>query len=119
MAALRSFTEPIVLLVGGRDKHLPWDDAARLMLKTTHTVIVFGEAAPIITETLEKVASDSGAKDTQVLQCANLDDAVQLAAQVAQPGDVVLLSPGCSSYDAFTNYTKRGERFKELVAQLK
>ena len=51
-------------------------------------------------------------------RCANLEAAVNLAAQVAKPGDVVLLSPGCASFDAFRNYAERGERFKELVLKL-
>jgi UDP-N-acetylmuramoylalanine--D-glutamate ligase len=56
--------------------------------------------------------------DTAIHRCTNLEEAVNLAALVAQPGDVVLLSPGCASYDAFRDFTERGERFKMLVLQL-
>jgi UDP-N-acetylmuramoylalanine--D-glutamate ligase len=56
--------------------------------------------------------------DADVHHCANLEEAVRIAAQVAYPGDAVLLSPGCTSFDAFHNFTERGERFKELVLQL-
>ncbi len=118
IAALHSYNEPIVLLAGGRDKNLPWEDAARLILHKTHDVILFGEAAELIAKTIEKVRHEIPTTRTSVHPCPNLEEAVNLAARLAQPGDVVLLSPGCASFDAFRNYAERGERFKELVQQL-
>jgi UDP-N-acetylmuramoylalanine--D-glutamate ligase len=118
MAALRSFEEPIVLLAGGRDKHLPWAEAARLIVRITRQVILFGEATEIIAGALNKVRQELAGVDTVIHRCANLDEAVKLSALVAQPGDVVLLSPGCASYDTFRDFAERGERFKALVLQL-
>ncbi|MBI1880808.1 MAG: UDP-N-acetylmuramoyl-L-alanine--D-glutamate ligase [Chloroflexi bacterium] len=118
VAALHSFSEPIVLLAGGRDKNLPWEDVARLIVHKTHDVILFGEASELIAKAIAKAHLEVTSSATMVHRCANLAAAVNLAAQMARPGDVVLLSPGCASFDAFRDYVERGERFKELVQNL-
>jgi len=120
MAAMRAYDEPLVLLAGGRDKHLPWDDWASLALQRARAVIAFGEAVPTITRAMESaVAAADPANDTpSVSQVPGLEEAVNEAARVARPGDVVLLSPGGTSFDAFVNFEARGERFRELVSQL-
>jgi len=118
VAALRSFDEPIVLLAGGRDKHLPWDEAARAIMKKTRQVILFGEATEIIARAIEKARQRITTNGPALHRVVNLEEAVHLAAQVAHSGDVVLLSPGCASYDAFKDFAERGEKFKEFVLQL-
>jgi UDP-N-acetylmuramoylalanine--D-glutamate ligase len=118
VAALHSYHEPIVLLAGGHDKNLPWEDAARLIIHKTHDVILFGEAAELIAKAIERVRHEITNTQTTVHRCADLEEAVTLAAQLARPGDVVLLSPGCASFDAFHDYIERGERFRELVQKL-
>jgi UDP-N-acetylmuramoylalanine--D-glutamate ligase len=118
VAALRSFREPIILLAGGRDKHLPWEEAARLIQATAREVILFGEAAPIIDRALRSVKIEEHTLLQGVHHCHDLGEAVQLAFALAQAGDVVLLSPGCASYDQFTSYVERGHKFSELVMQL-
>jgi len=126
LAALKSFNEPIILLAGGRDKHLPWDEAARLMLQRARHVVLFGEAVELIAGAIEAEytklkADDQGSelgKKPMLHRCVTLDDAVAVAAQVAQSGNVVLLSPGCTSYDSFHDFAERGNRFRELVSVL-
>ncbi|MBN1218773.1 MAG: UDP-N-acetylmuramoyl-L-alanine--D-glutamate ligase [Anaerolineae bacterium] len=118
MAALRSFDEPIVLLAGGRDKHLPWGDAAHLMMKKTQHIILFGEATEIIARAVDKARQRAKKIVPALHRCVNLEEAVHLAAQVARPGNVVLLSPGCASFDAFRDFAERGERFGEYVQRL-
>lgn len=120
VAALHSFSEPIVLLAGGRDKHLPWDEAARLILHKAREVILFGEATELIAKAIERAYQEvsNTVAGTTVHRAANLAEAISLAAQVAKQGDVVLLSPGCTSYDAYRNFAERGEHFKELVLRL-
>jgi UDP-N-acetylmuramoylalanine--D-glutamate ligase len=118
MAAIRSFTEPMILLAGGRDKHLPWDYAARLILTRVKHLLVFGEAAELIGEAVAEARREMPDSPTEVTRCEGLAEAVQLAARLAAPGEVVLLSPGCTSYDAFASFVERGHRFAELVAQL-
>ena len=124
VAALRSFDEPLVLLAGGRDKHLPWEEAAHLILERTRHVILFGEATELIARALavasERMAGkeEDAAKGSMPYRCATLEDAVSIAARIANPGDVVLLSPGCASFDAFGDFAERGERFREEVSEL-
>ena len=114
IAAIRSFEEPIVLLLGGRDKNLPWQDLADLVHQRVEHVVLFGEAA----EKVEAVfGSPSGVTRGQV-RCGSLKEAVQKAAEVAEAGDVVLLSPGGTSFDEFKDFAERGERFKLWVQEL-
>ncbi len=116
MAAIRSFTEPLVLLLGGRDKKLPWDKLAKLIHRRVHDVILFGEAADMIETILKQERCASSL--LHLTKCTTLEEAVQKAAQVAQSGDVVVLSPGCTSFDEFTDFAERGERFKAWVQQI-
>jgi UDP-N-acetylmuramoylalanine--D-glutamate ligase len=111
-AALRSFDEPIVLLAGGRDKKLPWGDFARLARQRVRVLILFGEAAGLIHEA---VAAEPGDDDLRIVRCADLAEAVTAAAHTTQPGDVVLLSPGGTSFDAYKDFAARGEHFRALV----
>ncbi len=114
VAALRSFDEPLVLLAGGKDKNLSWDDMLRLALRKARHIIAFGAAGDLVIETARRVG---GAAD-QISRVATLAEAVAQAVQVAQPGDVVLLSPGGTSYDAYADFAARGEHFRQLVMAL-
>jgi UDP-N-acetylmuramoylalanine--D-glutamate ligase len=118
MAAIRSFEEPLVLLAGGRDKNLPWEDFAALVRRRVDHLIVFGEAAEIILRAIQ--AGSAGGEQTlqSVTRCAGLYEAVQAAAQLAQPGDVVLLSPGGTSFDEFKDFEERGICFAQWVRSL-
>ena len=124
VAALRSFEEPIVLLAGGRDKHLPWEEMAQLTLRRVRHLVLFGEAAPIIERAIHNTAQQCRAQCTMrnaqlaIHRCGTLEEAVEVAARNAQPGDVVLLAPGGTSFDAFRDFAERGERFRELVGAL-
>jgi UDP-N-acetylmuramoylalanine--D-glutamate ligase len=115
IAALESFEAPIVLLAGGRDKHLPWDRWARVVGQRARALIVWGEAAELIAA----AARAHGAAHVPLFRVACLDEAVERARVVARSGDVVLLSPGCTSYDQFRDFEERGERFRALVRALR
>jgi UDP-N-acetylmuramoylalanine--D-glutamate ligase len=119
VAALRAFDAPIVLLAGGRDKHLPWDEAAELILRKVRHLVLFGEAVPIIERAMAAARSKAAmGRGPEVTSVSTLEEAVVVAARVSRPGDVVLLAPGCTSFDAFKDFAARGERFRELVKQL-
>ncbi|MFB0534898.1 MAG: UDP-N-acetylmuramoyl-L-alanine--D-glutamate ligase [Anaerolineae bacterium] len=118
VAALRSFEEPIVLLAGGRDKHLPWEEMAQVTLRKVRHLVLFGEAAPIIERAIHDVQRTMHNAQLAIHQCTTLEEAVEVAARNAQPGDVVLLAPGGTSFDAFRDFAERGERFRELVGAL-
>jgi UDP-N-acetylmuramoylalanine--D-glutamate ligase len=116
MAAVRAFDEPIVLMLGGRDKDLPWEELAALIHERVDHVVLFGEAA----EKIEKAVtnSKSGKRTKTVARCSGLHEAVIKAAEVAESGDVVLLSPGGTSFDEFVDFAERGERFRQWVQEL-
>jgi UDP-N-acetylmuramoylalanine--D-glutamate ligase len=116
-AALRSFTEPIILLAGGRDKNLPWAEAAALMCERCRHVVLFGEAAGLIGEALvaERGAAHPAVPSTR---CVDLPAAVAAANRLARPGDVVLLAPGGTSFDAYADFAARGAHFRALVEAL-
>jgi UDP-N-acetylmuramoylalanine--D-glutamate ligase len=116
MAAIRAFDEPLVLLLGGRDKDLPWEDLLKLAGERVDHVVLFGEAAEKIQKTLQ--ALGSRANGFTLSRTEGLHEAVSRAAEVAEPGDVVLLSPGGTSFDEFKDFAERGERFREWVQEL-
>ncbi len=113
MAALRCFNRPVILLCGGRDKHLPWADAVELMSRTCRHAILFGEMADMVTEEIDRQHAAVSSK-----MCTSLEDAVLAAQRLALPGDVVLLSPGGTSFDAFKDFAERGDVFVQLVNRL-
>ena len=116
IAAIRSFDEPIVLLLGGRDKDLPWEDLMQLVSVRVDHIVLFGEAAEKIQKTVHSLGLSS--KRFTVTRVNHLHEAVFKAAELAEAGDVVLLSPGGTSFDEFKDFAERGERFKAWVQEL-
>jgi UDP-N-acetylmuramoylalanine--D-glutamate ligase len=110
LVALEAFEAPLVVILGGRHKEAPYAPLAPALARRGRRVLAIGEAA-------ERIADELGGA-VQVEKVDTLDRAVRRASQIASPGDVVLLSPACSSYDQFANYEERGKRFRELVAEL-
>jgi UDP-N-acetylmuramoylalanine--D-glutamate ligase len=114
VAALISYDEPLILLAGGADKKLSWDEMLRLAMYKCRHIVAFGRDGDIVVDTLRKL----GAKGNFVTRVQTLDEAVAAAASIALPGYVVLLSPGGTSYDAYRDFVERGEHFRRLVMQL-
>ena len=110
LVALEAFEAPLVVILGGRHKQAPYAPLAPALAARGRRVLAIGEAAG-------RIAAELGAS-VDVEEVETLESAVRRAAEVALPGDVVLLSPACSSYDQFANYEERGERFRELVRGL-
>ncbi len=122
MAAIESFDtpadnrRPIVLLAGGRDKNLPWDGLAELIHTRVEHLILFGEAANKIASSVG--STKSGSLPVSIEIYPGLEQAVKAAARVVEPGDIVLLSPGGTSFDEFRDFEDRGEAFKRWVLNL-
>ena len=116
MAALRAFSEPIVLLLGGRDKNLPWDELAEMIHDRVEHVILFGEAAEKITGAIG--SPRSGYRLNTVHKSNDFEDALKIASEVAVENSIVLLSPGCTAYDTFKDFEERGNFFKNWVKAL-
>ncbi len=114
MAAIQSYSEPLILIAGGRDKKLPWSDLTLLIAKRVRHLITFGEHGPVIAS-MVRMARVFGGELESVDEAKSLDEAVRRAAEVARGGDVVLLSPGGTSYDAYTDFAARGEHFRAIV----
>jgi UDP-N-acetylmuramoylalanine--D-glutamate ligase len=113
-AALKAVAGPIVLIAGGYDKHLDYAPLGRDIANArVRAVVVLGQTAGKI----QRAIVAAGAS-CSVIQAPDFDQAVILAAQAAQPGDTVLLSPASASYDMFTNFEERGERFRQMVDTL-
>lgn len=120
IAALRSFDQPIVLLAGGRGKSLPFQDLANLIVQKVRYLILFGEEAEAIEDAVREAEGRAGVAGRPIIEdVGSLEEAVGLAAQVTQPGDIVLLSPACTSFDLYRDFAERGEHFKDLVGELK
>jgi len=106
IAALRTFDRPIVLIAGGKAKGTEFADLGRVASSRTKAVVLIGEAADAIAKTIKRAA---------VRRAGSMDEAVAVAASLAAPGDVVLLSPGCASFDMFDSAEDRGVRFTAAV----
>ncbi len=116
IAAIRAFDEPLVLLAGGRDKDLPWGGFATLVRQRIEHLILFGETAEKIAHVIK---TSPGTNQIQSLEiCDGLEAAVHRAKRVAEPGDVVLLAPGGTSFDEFKDFAERGEVYRALVEGL-
>lgn len=117
VTSMQAFEEPLIILAGGRDKDLPWDEfVAQVQAQADH-VVLFGEAAGKVQVALQKIEQQNG-RHYSLDICSGLDQAVETAAKLVRPGDVVLLAPGGTSFDEFSDYEARGRRFKELVLSL-
>ena len=120
LAALDSFTEPLILLAGGRDKDMQWQSWTEKVLKRVKHVILFGELADLLNKLLTQQPCLPGldAYLTRVSRVPTMTEAVALAQETAVAGDVVLLAPGGTSFDAFKDFAERGEVFRQLVNAL-
>jgi UDP-N-acetylmuramoylalanine--D-glutamate ligase len=114
VTAMQAFDEPLVVLVGGRDKHLPWEGFVQQAARQASHVIAFGEVAEIVSTAFEI----AGVADPRPVVRHGLESAVETAARLAVRGEVVLLAPGGTSFDEFNDYEARGRFFKELVHSL-
>ena len=110
LKALESIDQPIWLIAGGRDKGGDFSRLAQTVSRRVTRVILIGEAAPLLRRAWESVVT--------MTEAATLREAVNFAAQGASPGDVVLFSPACASFDMFADYQDRGRQFKALVHAL-
>lgn len=116
MVALAAFECPKILIAGGYDKHTPFDELGRKIAGSAKAVILIGQTARQIADAVKAAAMDGQGIDPHF--AGSLAEAVETANRLASPGDVVLLSPACASYDMFENYQQRGRLFAELVQRL-
>jgi UDP-N-acetylmuramoylalanine--D-glutamate ligase len=116
MVALAAFEGPKIILAGGYDKHTPFDELGKRIAKEAKAAILIGQTAQQIANAIRAAAPDSGRAEVRF--AGSLAAAVELADRLAVPGDVVLLSPACASYDMFENYQQRGRMFADLARRI-
>ncbi len=115
-AAMKSFIQPKVVIMGGSKRGITFETIAEEVKNVDiHKVILVGETAGLIEEEFKKIGFENYEKSS----AQNMDKIVNEAKNQAQPGDIVLLSPGCPSFDMFENYEDRGLQFKKVVQELK
>ncbi len=114
-AALRAYEEPLVLLLGGRDKHLPTADLAAEAVARCRAVVTFGESADLFARAVAAASPPGG---PAIEQTDGVAEAVEAAARLARPGDVVLLSPAATSFDSYVSFEERGRAFRDAVSGL-
>ncbi|MBL7188961.1 MAG: UDP-N-acetylmuramoyl-L-alanine--D-glutamate ligase [Phycisphaerae bacterium] len=135
IAALEAFDEPVIIIAGGYDKKLPFDELGKKIAERAKAAVLIGQTAKKIADSIPdpdvslrgaQQRSNLNAHDTQdttpntrVEHANSLAEAVRLAHTIAESGDVVLLSPACASYDMFDNFQQRGDQFMELVRALR
>ena len=117
LAGLRAYTEPLVLLVGGRDKYLPNREMAAEAVRRCRAVVAFGESGDLYASAVREAASEIGS-DLPIRRVDTVEDAVTAASTLAREGDVVLFSPAGTSFDRYRNFEDRGEAFRVAVRAL-
>jgi UDP-N-acetylmuramoylalanine--D-glutamate ligase len=109
-ASMRGFPRPVILIAGGVDKGGSYQPMLEVLDEVARGMVLIGEAAPLIRE-----AATARGVDYPLVDAADMTDAVARAIELAGPGDAVVLSPACSSYDMFKNFGERGMAFRDAV----
>jgi UDP-N-acetylmuramoylalanine--D-glutamate ligase len=119
IAGLYSFKHKVILIAGGYDKNISYDEMGEVLAEKIEKLILIGPTSDKIEAALKNQINLIGkGKDVEIIHCENFDDTVSIAYKNAKPGDIVLLSPASASFDLFKNFEERGNRFKELVKKL-
>ena len=117
IAGLNSYDEKIVLIAGGRDKHLDYEPLAKPIIENVTTLIVMGETAEKIKNVVIRELEVEN-KQMNIIRVNSVEEAVKKAKEIAQPNEIVLFSPASTSFDMFKNFEERGKKFKEEVNKL-
>lgn len=118
IAGLNSFDEDIILIAGGYDKHLDYEPIAKPIVDNVKGLILIGQTSEKIYAAVTKELEKQN-KELDIYQCNEFEQIVEVARKIAKPGQVVLFSPASASFDLFENFAQRGNKFKELVNDLK
>ncbi|MCX7715023.1 MAG: UDP-N-acetylmuramoyl-L-alanine--D-glutamate ligase [Clostridia bacterium] len=116
---LSVFNEKVILICGGKEKGIPYDDLGLTLVEKVKVLILIGSSADKIEAALNKQINQTGrGKDIMVVRVCTYEDAVREAFKLAKSGDSVVLSPASTSFDMFANFEERGDLFKKLVNEL-
>ena len=113
---LRVFSDKVIMIAGGKDKGIPYDEIGPAVAEKVKTLILIGKTADKIEEA---VKNTENSQDVEIIRCESYPEVVKKAREKATNGDVVLLSPATTSFDMFANFEERGNLLKKLVNELK
>lgn len=120
IAGLASFKEKVILIAGGYDKHLDYTDMGRYIVDHVKVLILMGQTKEKIkTATLNEIENRGGDIELPIFECDTLEETVKTAFEATTSGDIVFFSPASASFDMFKNFVERGNKFKDLVKDLK
>ena len=117
IAGLNSFTQKVILIAGGYDKHIPYDVLGPYICRSVKTLILGGPTGNRIRQATEN-CPDYTPGNPEIMDCGDFTAAVRKAVEVAQEGDIVLMSPASAAFDQFKNFMERGNYFKQLIKEL-
>ncbi|BDR68383.1 UDP-N-acetylmuramoylalanine--D-glutamate ligase [Clostridium tetani] len=117
LAALQSFDRPVILIAGGYDKKISFEVLAKEGISHIKHLILLGDTKYKIEEAFKKVMRDSS-EDLPISICNSIEEAINIAKENGESGDVVTLSPACASFDMFKNFEERGNKFKSIIRNL-
>ena len=116
---LRVFPNKVIMIAGGKDKGIPYDEIGSALAEHVKVLILIGATSDKIQEALDAEINKTGnGKDIEVIRATSYEDAVNTARSKAHDGDVVLLSPASTSFDMFRSFEERGNLFKKMVNEL-
>jgi len=119
IATLNTFNQKVILIAGGKDKNIPYDELGDVLVQKVKSLILIGQTADKIEKALKDKMKQLAIKnEIPVYRCSTYKEVVQTAYSNAQAGDIVVLSPASTSFDMFKNFEERGRVFKELVNEL-
>ena len=116
IAGLRAFEQKVILIAGGKDKGIEFDELAIEILERVKTLVLTGLTAQSIKTAVLNAPGYAGTPE--IIVCSDFAQAVHEASEAGSEGDIVLLSPACTSFDRFRNFEERGDTFKEIVKGL-
>jgi UDP-N-acetylmuramoylalanine--D-glutamate ligase len=112
IAGLKAFTQKVILIAGGYDKHIPYDPLGPVAAATVKHAILLGATAPAIETAIRNCS------DLPITRVSGMEEAVKVAAEIAAEGDIVFMSPASASFDMYKNFEERGNHFRDLVLAL-
>jgi UDP-N-acetylmuramoylalanine--D-glutamate ligase len=117
IASLKAFEKPVILIAGGYDKQIPFEPLAEEAYTNIKTLILIGSTKYKIKQVFESVLKEKKSS-LEIIIAENFNEAICVAKSIASPGDIVMLSPACASFDMFENFEVRGNKYKEIVMGL-
>jgi UDP-N-acetylmuramoylalanine--D-glutamate ligase len=116
IAGLKSFKQKVILIAGGKDKNIPYDDLGEVLVEKVKRLILIGQTSEKIEKSLMDAVERTGkGKDIPIMHCQTYSEVVKTAYNSADKGDIIILSPASTSFDMFRNFEERGNIFKEIV----